>query len=227
MRILLIASGCFVAVILFFLLVGKFGLAERSIVSGTVANAPNALLFTDPDEIPMDLLLQMDAVMILGGGKPTSLDQPPVYVQRRCDDAAAVVFRHKQLSLAAEASMRRKELLPVLCLSAGTAHLPQLMSEAQGLPIWESTSTAAYLSLHFNMSHNVFVETTSFDTIGNAFYARTSHTDIVGWRRLLIVTNEVRIIVIIVVLIILRMFVLACYCHGASRSGGADEPWAR
>jgi uncharacterized SAM-binding protein YcdF (DUF218 family) len=81
--------------------------------------------------------------------------------------------------------------LPILCLSAGSAHVPQLMS-ADGLPIRESTSSAAYLKKAHGMESNVYVETTSYDTIGNAFYARTSHTDVNGWRRLLIVTNEVR-----------------------------------
>ena len=37
----------------------------------------------------------------------------------------------------------------------------------------------------------LFVETTSYDTISNAFYARTSFTDVTGWRKLLVVTNEV------------------------------------
>jgi uncharacterized SAM-binding protein YcdF (DUF218 family) len=66
------------------------------------------------------------------------------------------------------------------------------MSAADGLPIWESTASAAYLQKRYGLIDNVYVETTSFDTIGNAFYARTTHTDIAGWKRLLIVTNEVR-----------------------------------
>jgi uncharacterized SAM-binding protein YcdF (DUF218 family) len=107
-----------------------------------------------------------------------------VYVQRRCDDAAAVLKRH------CDSSQSKVSLLPILALSAGTAHLPQLMSK-DGLPVWESTSSAAYLQKRHGL-RNVYVETTSYDTIGNAYYARTGHTDINGWRRLLIVTNEVR-----------------------------------
>jgi uncharacterized SAM-binding protein YcdF (DUF218 family) len=121
-----------------------------------------------------------DAILILGGGVPSSLYEPPSYVKRRCDDAAAI---------------RRGNLLrddiPILTLSAGTAHLPQLLSD-QGLPVWESTSSAAYLRKKHDIESNVYLETTSYDTIGNAFFARTSHTDIVGWRKLLIVTNQVR-----------------------------------
>jgi uncharacterized SAM-binding protein YcdF (DUF218 family) len=184
LRVLVVGAGCFVATILFFLLVAKLGWGSGRSATWSATKT----WFTDPNEIPVNILLQMDAVLILGGGKPSSLEEPPIYVQRRCDDAAAVVFRHKELSYT-----KRKNVLPILCLSAGTAHLPQLMSAA-GLPIWESTASAAYLSAHFNLSRNVYVETTSYDTIGNAFYARTSHTDILGWRRLLVVTNEVCVI---------------------------------
>ena len=149
-----------------------------------------------------DLPSQVDAILILGGGVPSALDEPPVYVQQRCDDAAAVIAKIVPT--------------PILCLSAGTAHLPQLMS-ADGRPIWEATSSAAYLAKAHGIQDQVYVETTSFvslrddlcclgfrffflthqtvckDTIGNAYFARTSHTDIVGWRRLLVVTNHVSV----------------------------------
>lgn len=39
---------------------------------------------------------------------------------------------------------------------------------------------------------SMYVETTSYDTISNAFYARTGFTEITGWKKLLVVTNEVR-----------------------------------
>lgn len=120
---------------------------------------------------------RFDAILILGGGVPTSLDEPPVYVQKRCDDTAAVI--------------QKVGPTPILCLSAGTAQMPQLMS-ASGRPIWEATASAAYLAKTHGIKDQVYVETNSFDTIGNAYFARTSHTDIAGWRRLLIVTNHVR-----------------------------------
>lgn len=123
-----------------------------------------------------------------------SLTEPPVYVQRRADDAARVVHRHaehhgKEKSTGSSQVSSQVATLPILCLSAGTAHLPQLMGP-DGLPIWESTSCAAYLAEQHGLTHNVFVETTSYDTIGNAFFTRTSHTDVNGWRRLLVVTTE-------------------------------------
>lgn len=155
-------------------------------------------LYNRVNDIPDSVIRSLDAVLILGGGVPSKLDEPPRYVQRRCDDGAAVVRRHQNLtddSTAGSRSRRRRSTrstLPILCLSAGTKHLPQLLS-ADGLSIFESTSCAAYLDEKHSLTKNVYVETTSFDTIGNAFFARTSHTDINGWRHLLIVTNKVRL----------------------------------
>jgi uncharacterized SAM-binding protein YcdF (DUF218 family) len=143
--------------------------------------------YTNPQDIPLDLLSSIDAVLVLGGGAAKAYNNPPAYVQRRCDDAARVVQRY---SLLTKRKKNRKKGLPVLCLSAGTAHVPQLLGPT-GLPVWESTASAAYLMEKHNIS-NVFVETTSYDTLGNAYFARTSHTDHNSWRRLLIVTSKVK-----------------------------------
>jgi uncharacterized SAM-binding protein YcdF (DUF218 family) len=154
----------------FLLLIAFFVVSARSMKQKTPQ------MFRNPADIPSSLISSLDAVFVLGGGAPSSLETPPVYTQRRCDDAARVV--------------ERKPKLPILCLSAGTAHVPQLLSPV-GLPIWESTSSAAYLKAKYPLIQNVYVETTSYDTIGNAFFARTSHSDIAGWKNILIVTNEV------------------------------------
>lgn len=153
----------------------------------------SAVVYQSVEEIPVETLKRLDVVMVLGGGVPLKLAEPLEDVQRRCDDAAMVVH------LRNETDSRRRGFwsktvppsLPVLCLSAGTKHLAQLLS-SDGLPVWESTSCAAYLDVKHNLRHNVYVETTSYDTIGNAFFARTSHTDVIGWKRLLVVTSEVR-----------------------------------
>jgi uncharacterized SAM-binding protein YcdF (DUF218 family) len=148
-------------------------------------------LFQDPKDIPISVLAQLDAVLILGGGVPLSIDRPPIYVQRRCDDAIAVSERRSELL---QHYKSNKHGLSFLCLSAGTAHLPQLLGK-DGLPIWESTACAAYLKQHSRNQSNIdnvdiYVETTSYDTIGNAFFARTTHTELNAWRNLLVVTNE-------------------------------------
>jgi hypothetical protein len=167
---------------------------------------PEPKVYGSPHDLPDALVESLDAVLVLGGGRPSRHDQPPVYVQNRCDDAAHIVMKKRQL-----VRMKKQpqdggtkdampnidikddddEDLPVLCLSAGTAHVPQLVSSVSGLPVWESTASSAYLLRRHNLT-KVFVETTSYDTIGNAYYARTSHTEWNGWRTLLIVTSEVR-----------------------------------
>ena len=151
-------------------------------------------LFETPEEIPDSVTSSLDAILVLGGGLPLSVDEPPVFVQKRCDDAAKVVQHHATLKKTTTTTSSTSTSLPILCLSAGTAHLPQLLGP-DGLPIWESTASSAYLLKHYSnilQPAQIFVETTSYDTIGNAFYARTSFTDINGWRKLLIITNEVR-----------------------------------
>lgn len=169
-----------------------------SFIEMPTASVDQKSLYSRTDEIPDSTIRSLDAVLILGGGVPSALDKPPKYVQRRCDDGAAIVRRHQNItdSFAISRSRRLRaipNILPILCLSAGTKHVPQLLS-TDGLPIFESTSCAAYLEEMYSLTKNVYVETTSFDTIGNAFFARTSHTDINGWRNLLIVTNKVRLL---------------------------------
>ena len=137
-------------------------------------NQSSMKILTEYSQVPSAI----DAIFVLGGGVPSSLYEPPIYVQQRCDDAAAIRQKLGQDT-------------PILTLSAGTAHLPQALTKL-GLPIWESTASAAYLQKKHNLEKNMYVETTSYDTIGNAFFARASHTDIVGWQNLLIITNEVR-----------------------------------
>lgn len=114
-----------------------------------------------------------DAVVVLGGGTPLDVRSPPLWVQQRADLAAAAYF-----SLCAESS--RPPFL--LTLSGGSAHSPQLIDQETGLPVFESAATAAYLmeKRHIPPSQVLF-ETSSYDTIGNAFFARTSFIDVQQW----------------------------------------------
>lgn len=120
--------------------------------------------------------LAFDAILVLGGGPPVTERRPLPFVEGRCD-ASARIFQ----ALAVPPK--------ILCLSAGTAHAKQLLRE-DGLPVWESTAAAAYLIDSGVPKHSVLVETTSYDTIGNAYFARTSHTDVAGWQRLCIITSD-------------------------------------
>mmetsp|Transcript_8953 Transcript_8953/g.13762 ORF Transcript_8953/g.13762 Transcript_8953/m.13762 type:complete len:289 (+) Transcript_8953:40-906(+) len=121
--------------------------------------------------------LRIDAIMVLGGGRPLSDRRTMPFVEERCAAAVAVY----------EASILPKP--KVLTLSAGTAHSPQLMT-TEGLPIWESTAAAGSLLDRGLPASALLVETTSFDTIGNAFFARTSHADLAGWRTVAIITSD-------------------------------------
>lgn len=179
-------------------------------------------LFTSPNDIPSSILSSLDAILVLGGGVPKSVDRPPVYVERRCDDALAVVGRHLQESSSNKRLSTSATPLPILCLSAGTAHLPQLMG-ADGLPVWESTACAAYLENHAQQQEvqqpiHIFVETTSYDTIGNAYYTRVSHTDINGWKNLLVITNEFHMD---------RTMAIFDWIFGATDGSGSSSPGVR
>ena len=146
-------------------------------------------LFTNIDEYAS---LEFDAILVLGGGVPSSPTEPPTYVQRRCDSVAKLMHALQERKEASSSSI----IPSVICLSAGTAHLPQFITPHNGLPLWESTASAAYLMQHPEYpvpEQYVFVETTSYDTISNAFFTRSTFTDINGWRRLLVVTNEFHI----------------------------------
>jgi len=131
----------------------------------------------------MNWLQSIDVILLLGGGVPISPIEPPVYVQRRCDVVAEIM----NISMHHHPS--------VICLSAGTAHVPQYIHE--GLPLWESTASAAYLINHKQYPIDpsyVYAETTSYDTISNAYFTRTTMTDVnTNWNRILVVTNEFHI----------------------------------
>ena len=153
---------------------------------------PPEAIFISPSEIPNASLSGLDAIFILGGGVPASYADPPSYVKSRCDAAAQVFIRCGQL-LAKKGGTKEDQTPAILTLSAGTAHMPQLLS-SDGLPIWESTASAAYLMDQYSKEQippsKILVETTSYDTISNAYFARTSFADVLGWNQILIVTTE-------------------------------------
>ena len=122
--------------------------------------------------------VRFDCILVLGGGVPPGPRTQLPFVANRCDAAALVRDCHDDTHKPA-----------ILCLSAGTAHAPQRIS-ADGLPVWEATASAAHLIDRGVPPSAVFVETTSYDTIGNAYFARVCHTDHAGWRRLLVITSE-------------------------------------
>ena len=100
---------------------------------------------------------EFDAVLIPGGGLTSSGGLMP-FVRARLDSA-----------LAHSADL-------YIPLSAGTPHRPPPL-DAHGYPIFEAIPAAQYLHERGVPKSRNLAETCSYDTIGNAFFARTVHTD--------------------------------------------------
>lgn len=153
-------------------------------------STPGAI-FASPSEISDEILDALDAIFVLGGGVPAKFNSPPTYVKARCDAAAQIYMKCAQLL--ARGGGGGRQTPAILTLSAGTAHMPQLLS-SDGLPVWESTASAAYIMDQYSKDQippsKIFAETTSYDTISNAYFSRTSFADVWKWNRILIVTTE-------------------------------------
>lgn len=80
--------------------------------------------------------------------------------------------------------------LRVILLSAGTPHRPNFV-HSRGWPVAESTSQALYLNEVHGMPFECMIrETTSLDTIGNAYFLRTQIVGPLRLRRFLVITSE-------------------------------------
>ncbi len=115
---------------------------------------------------------EYDAVLVLGGGLREDGAVPP-WVENRLKRA---------LELAGCAT-------PILTLSAGTTHKPG-PRDGEGRTIFESVAGARWLLKRSYRQELLFTEAASYDTIGNAYFARVIHTDPAGWRRLAVITSE-------------------------------------
>lgn len=76
-----------------------------------------------------------------------------------------------------------------ITLSGGTVHKAPPIDE-EGFPIYESQTAGNFLIELGVNPDQILSEISSFDTIGNAYFARVIHTDPMGLRKLLIVTSE-------------------------------------
>lgn len=114
---------------------------------------------------------QYDAILIPGGGVREGGALPP-WVRARLDRAL---------------ERRRGEYL--IALSAGTPHRPPPLDQ-DGFPIFESMAAAAYLVKQGVSPDRILTETCSYDTIGNAYFAKTIHLDPLGLSKALVVTSE-------------------------------------
>lgn len=127
--------------------------------------------------VPETPKLPYDAILVPGGGSQRDADPSslPEWTIRRLDAAKDVWVTQHQVPI-------------IITLSAGTPHRPNFV-DADGFPVLEATSAALYLQQQGVPPSALLQETTSLDTIGNAYFARVQHTDPAGFRRLLIITS--------------------------------------
>ncbi len=111
-----------------------------------------------------------DGILIPGGGL-IDADTLPLWVQRRLDRALEI-----------EAGET------IITLSAGTTYKPPPL-DARGFPISEALASARYLIAHGIDPDRVLIEAVSYDTIGNAYFARVIHTDPAKLCRLHLITS--------------------------------------
>ena len=112
-----------------------------------------------------------DAILIPGGGVRENFELP-LWTQRRLDRAIAI-----------------RSCRYFIALSAGTTHKPPPLDK-NGFPIFESVAAANYLIKNGIAPDKILYETSSYDTIGNAYFAKAIHVDPIGLSRLLVITSE-------------------------------------
>ena len=113
--------------------------------------------------------MSFDAVIIPGGGLRADGSLPPWIAA--CFDVA----------------LERQPDGPFIALSGGSPHKPAPL-DPTGRAIYEAVAGGAYLLNRGVPSDRIYTEISSYDTIGNAFFTRTQHTDMREWHRLLVVS---------------------------------------
>jgi hypothetical protein len=114
---------------------------------------------------------EFDAIVVPGGGVWDGGRLPPWAVERF------------------DLALQMANGAPILALSGGTAYRPSPL-DPSGRVIFESIAGADYLLSKGFPAERILFEYASYDTIGNAFFARTIFCDPRGWKRLLVITSE-------------------------------------
>eukprot|EP01064_Diplonema_japonicum_P018501 TRINITY_DN27193_c0_g1_i1.p1 TRINITY_DN27193_c0_g1~~TRINITY_DN27193_c0_g1_i1.p1 ORF type:complete len:270 (+),score=48.95 TRINITY_DN27193_c0_g1_i1:62-811(+) len=119
--------------------------------------------------------MHVEVIIVPGGGQTP--EGPPEHQKLRLNEAARL-YREK------------KGEVKILVLSGGTPHKPNPM-DPHGFDIKEGECSAKYLMSVLNVpGDDILEEDFSLDTLGNAFWARTVHTDPAGFRKLTVVNNH-------------------------------------
>lgn len=155
--------------------------------------------------------------MVLGGGIETSDGSLPPWVLSRLDFAAALqreaaaVGRSRSSSSSAAAASSSLTGPSIVLLGAGTPHKPPPPDGDTGRALTEAKAAARYLlSLGGGnegeeesarqrrpgllpppvAARSILKEEASFDTVGNALFALTTHALPAGWTRVAVVTSS-------------------------------------
>ena len=112
-----------------------------------------------------------DAILIPGGGVRANFELP--------------IWTKRRLQRAIEINSCRY----FIALSAGTTHKPPPL-DSRGVPIFESVAAVKYLRQNGIPANKILYETASYDTIGNAYFAKVIHIDPLNLAKLLVITSE-------------------------------------
>jgi vancomycin permeability regulator SanA len=78
---------------------------------------------------------------------------------------------------------------PILCLGGGTYHKPPALNQ-YGFVIHESSSCASYLLENGVQRNHIIKEWSSYDTIGNAWFAFTNYIVPFKWKTITVITSK-------------------------------------
>ncbi|KAG2485407.1 hypothetical protein HYH03_015893 [Edaphochlamys debaryana] len=117
----------------------------------------------------------VDAILMLAGGQ-TGPDSVPPWAERRLDTCLSLQDAQRKTT-------------PILLLGGGTPHKGPYL-DSRGFVIHESTACARYLIDRGADPKTLLKETSSYDTVGNAYFSLTIHALPAGWRRLAVVTSD-------------------------------------
>lgn len=121
------------------------------------------------------------SVIVVPGGGLTEDAISTTWVLRRLKEAAQIYSTRRVAG----------ETCVIVALSLGTPHKPMPIDPHSRFQVPEAEASARALIHDFGVPpEDVFEETWSLDTIGNAYMLRVEHTDIAGWTNLTIITNE-------------------------------------
>ena len=116
--------------------------------------------------------IKFDCIFVPGGGLLEDGSLPP-WVIARLDRAARLV----------------EQTTWVAALSGGTVHKPPPLDQS-GFPLFESRQAASYLISRGIDPGKLLTETISYDTIGNAYFARILFAEPFSMERLHLLTSE-------------------------------------